>query len=262
LSDHLKGAALVAPTPKQTVLAEMVQNADPELWKRLSAGSRNAWKQTEAANVIRDLHSDELEAAVGIGATWSNDKAWDSDIVSRIPHTTGKGDAVARRIMKRLVDIGFIEEAGDLDYSKQPERAWSDGDILWILSSVARRSGLSPALPPPLPERLSSFLAYERPVTINASVWYAVRFVKPFLSAFSENETVIAAVGRSAEPARTWAFRSRDDLDPLAAKHYLSLTALMPAAPLAKSGAEREKSDHVRLGFNLTTFNDLNLLRT
>ena len=36
LAEHVKSVARAAPTPKQTILAEMIKNADAELWARLS----------------------------------------------------------------------------------------------------------------------------------------------------------------------------------------------------------------------------------
>jgi hypothetical protein len=69
LSGHMGGVARATSVPKQTVLAQMITNADAELWRRLSAGSgaRDELTKTEAANVIRDLRSGEMEAAVAIG---------------------------------------------------------------------------------------------------------------------------------------------------------------------------------------------------
>jgi len=83
--------------------------------------------------------------------------------VRRTCDTGDTGDAGARRIVKRLAAAGFLQDADDLDYSKQPECAWCHGSILLVLQRAARRSGLFPSLPPPLPERLSSLLAYGKP---------------------------------------------------------------------------------------------------
>jgi hypothetical protein len=261
LADHVKGVARAVPTPKQTILAEMIERADAELWARLcaGAGSRDGWKQSEAANVIRDLRSDELESAVSIGAKWSGqvDKMWESDLVHIIHHATDSSEASARRIMRRLAANGFLDEADDLDYDKQSERAWCDGSILWILRRAARRSGLFPALPPPLPERLSSLLAQETPVEIIGHKWYAVRFAKPILTVLNAGESAVVAVGRIEDPARTWAFRSPGDRDPLRAERYFALTELTPD-PFASLLEKRER-EVVRFG--LTIFDDLGLLR-
>jgi hypothetical protein len=117
LADHVSGIARAVPTPKQTILAEMIANADAELWARLSAGGgRNEWKQSEAADVIRDLRSNELEAAVGIGAMWSGYKVWDSHLVRTVRRASDTSDAGAWRIIKRLAAAGFLDEADDLDY--------------------------------------------------------------------------------------------------------------------------------------------------
>jgi TIR domain len=261
LADHVKGIARAVPTPKQTILAEMVQQADAELWTRLcaGAGSRDEWKQSEASNVIRDLRFDELESVVSIGAKWSGQvyKMWESDLVHIIRRATDSSEAVARRIMKRLAVNGFLDEADDLDYDRQSERAWCDGSILWILLRAARRSGLFPALPPPLPERLSSLLANENAVDIIGPKWYAVRFAKPILTVLDAGESAIVAVSRIEDPARTWAFRSRGDRDPLRAERYFAPTELTPD-PFASLGEER---DLQIVHFGLTMFDDLGLLR-
>jgi hypothetical protein len=262
LADHVQGVVQAVPTPKQTILAEMIKNADVEVWARLSAGagSQEEWKQTEAADVIRDLRSDELEAAVSIASGWSGGeyKIWESDLIDTIRRASDTSDAGARRIMKRLAACGFLDEAEDLDYSRQSESAWCDGSLLWILRRVARRSGLFPALPPPLPERLSSLLAYEKPVSITGRGWYAVRYAEPVLTALDASEAVVVAVARHADPARTWVFRSLDDRAPLKAERYFTRTDLTPANPFAALAEER---DLELVGFDLATFDDLGLLR-
>jgi hypothetical protein len=259
LADHVSGVGQSVPIPKQTVLAEMIANADAELWARLSAGGgREEWKQSEAANVIRDLRSDELEAAVVIGSKWSEYKEWDSDLVQMICRTSDTGDAGARRIIKRLAAAGFLEEADDLDYSKQREHAWCDGSVLLILRRAARRSGLFPSLSPPLPERLSSLLSYGKAVEIFAKGWYAVRFATPVATALDASGEVVVAVSRHADPRRTWVFRSADDRAPLSAERYFAPTDLTPSNPFA-SMPEGYDLEHV--GFDLAMFDDLNLLQ-
>lgn len=262
LADHVSGIARAVPAPKQTILAEMIANADVELWARLSAGAggRDEWKQSEAADVIRDLRSDELEAAVSVGSAWSGQqyKLWDSDLLKRIRRASNTSDAGARRIIKRLAAAGFLDEADDLDYSKQSESAWCDGSILWILRRAARRSGLFPSLPPPLPERLSSLLAYEKPVNITGTGWYAVRFAAPVATALDPSSTALVAVARHADPGRTWVFRSPDDRVPLRAERYFALTDLTPANPFASLAEDR---DLELVGFDLASFDDLGLLQ-
>jgi hypothetical protein len=261
LADHVSEIGQAVPTPKQTVLAEMIVNADAELWARLSAGGgRDEWKQSGAADAIRDLRSDELEAAVSIGSTWSGEqyKEWDSDLVKTIRRASDTSDAGARRIIKRLAAAGFLDEADDLDYSKQPEDAWCDGSILGILRRAARRSGLFPSLPPPLPERLTSLLAHEKSIDITGTGWYAVRFAAPVSTALDVGGTAVVAVARHADPGRTWVFRSSDDRSPLRAERYFTPTDLAPANPFASLPAGR---DIELVGFDIATFDDLGLLQ-
>lgn len=261
LSGHIEGLPPAVATPKQTILAEMIKNADHELWARLSrgAGSHDEWKQTQAADAIRELRSDELEAAVRIGSSWSGQiyKEWESDLLKTVRHATDVGDASARRILKRLCAAGFLEEADDLDYDKQPESAWCDSSILWILRRAARRSGLFPTLRPPIPERLSTLLAYERPVGITGKGWYAIRFATAVLTALETMDKVVVAVARQADSARTWGFRSPFDRTPLKLERYLTPTDLTPADPFASLS---EGHDLELVGFDLATFDDLGLL--
>jgi hypothetical protein len=262
LAAHVSGVAQAVPISKQTVLAEMIANADAELWERLSAGAtgRDRWKRSEAANVIRDLRSNELDAAVCIGSTWSGQhyKVWDSDLVKMICRSSDTSDAGARRIVKRLAAAGFLEEANDLDYSGQPERAWCDGSILWILRRAARRSGLFPSLPPPMPERLSTLLAYGKPAEIIAKGWYAVRFAAPVATALDTSGVAVVAVSQHADPGRTWVFRSADDRAPLRAERYFTATDLTPSNSFASIS---EEHDLELVGFDLATFDDLSVLR-
>lgn len=260
LAEHIQGRASTATPPKQTILAEIIKNADAELWSRFSSGGGggNEWKQGSAASAVRELRTDELEAAVRISQMWigQREKAWDSELMDVISRTTQTGDAAARRVIKSLVDRGFLEQANDLDYSQQPENAWFAGSIMWILRRAALRSGLFPALPPPLPERLSSLLADERPILITGPGWYAVRFAEPARIAFDARETALIGVGRLADRACTWAFRSADDRAPLKADQYFTPTGFTED-PFASLRGERE---HQLLGFDLATFDDLGLL--
>ena len=260
LADHVQGVARSAAMPKQTILAEMIAGADTELWGRLSrGGAREEWKQGEAADVVRDLRSEDLEAAVFIGTLWSGQqyKEWESDLLNTIRRVTDASDAGALRILKRLVANGILNEANDLDYSEMPERAWCDGSLLWVLRRAARRSGLFPALPPPMPERLSSLLAYEKPAQIIGTDFYAVRFTQPVLTALDPRETAEVAVARHGDPGCTWAFRSPGDQAPLKSDRYFTPTDLTPANPCAPTG---EGYDLENVRFDLATFDDLGLL--
>jgi len=261
LADHVRGVAQTVPPPKQTILAEMIKSADPELWGRLGAGSGDDdWRQHEVADIIRDLRADALEAAVSIGSMWTGQryKAWESQLVAAIRH--GRAAEIstpgARRIIKRLTADGFLLEAEDLDY-RQSEKAWCDGSLLWILRRAARRSHLFPALPPPQPERLSSLLVYEKPMQITGSGWYAVRFAGPLLTALDAREVGVVAVARQADAPQTWVFRAPDDRAPLKADRHLAPTDLTPADPCA---ALAEGRDIEVVGFDLATFDDLGLL--
>ena len=256
---QVQGADLAIPMPKQAVLAEMIANADAELWARLQAGlgSEEKWEQDEAANVIRDLRTDELEAAVAIGAQWTGSayKAWEDDIASIIRRTLNVSWAAATRMIGRLVEHGFLEEATDLDYTQESTRAWCSGSMLWILKRAARRSGLFPALPPPVPERLSSLLAYESELMIIGKGWYAVRFDAPMITAVNPERPAVVGISRQADPQHSWIFRGSGDYMPLTADRFFTWVELVPENPFAASG-ETEL-----VGFGLPAFDDLGLLR-
>jgi hypothetical protein len=237
----------------------MIKNADAELWSRLCSGARSEeqLRQSEVADAIRDLRSDELKAAVSICTLWGGSvyKIWERELVGIIGNAADCTDVGARRIMKRLTDQGFLNEADDLDYSRTSDRAWCCGDTLWVFRRAARRSGLFPALPPPLPERLSSLLTYEHPIEISGKGWHAVHFSKPVHTILDANKTAIVAVASKTDPARTWVFRSPDDSTPLIAERYFSVVyELAPADKWARRHLEF-------VGFDLATFDDLGLLR-
>jgi hypothetical protein len=127
--------------------------------------------------------------------------------------------------------------------------------MLWILQRAARRSGLFPILPPPIPEHLSSLLAYDRPIDITGIGWHAVRFKEPLITSVDLDQPVIIAVSRHSNPERSWAFRRPDDRTPLVSDHNFWQTKLVPGNPFACSG------EPVRVRFDLSAFDDLGLLR-
>jgi hypothetical protein len=240
LTDHVKGVERILPIPKQTILANMIEQADSELWQRLTrgSGSREKWARSDAAAAIRDLRPDELEAAVSIAWGWSGQdfKQWEDDLVRTIRRATDTADSGARRILRRLAEGGWLEEATDLDYREHSGKAWCDGEILWILRRAARRSCLFARLPPPMPERLSSVLKYEKQFQVIGKSWYAVHFATPLATAERAEELAIAAVaGRVDEAGRTWMFRSSDDRAPLLRHLYTAMTELTPSDPFPRA---------------------------
>jgi hypothetical protein len=260
LAEHVQGVARAAPTPKQLVLAQMIETTDDELWAWLCPYSSpdDNWSRREFSDAIRNLRSDELEAAVAIG--WSaraGYKMYESDLLGTIRRATGARDASARRMIRTLADDGFLEEA-EADYRGR-ELAWYDKKILWNLRRVAQRSGLFSAIPPPFPERLSGLLAYERPGLFVGRGWRAIRFHEPLLTVLDASEPVTVVVVRCDEPARTWAFRSPDDRIPLRAARSIMETELTAVHPLAWRGHPRFIYD-LPLPFDLAKFDDLGLL--
>jgi hypothetical protein len=64
LISFLHGEAPGIQKPKQAVLAELVENAEDELWQRLS---RKGLRQSAFGQLLRSLSDEELAAAVAIG---------------------------------------------------------------------------------------------------------------------------------------------------------------------------------------------------
>jgi hypothetical protein len=262
LADDLTGATQGAAPPRQAVLAEMVKNADDELWTRLSHGT-SEWTRHDVADVLRGLQTNEVEAAVAIGSKWrgSEYKQWEGDLTGTIKHNVNISEAAARRLLRSLETHGFIESARDLDYRDQPEPAWCEGDLLVIFSRAARRSGLFLNLKPPLPERLSSLLADTRSIEVIGRGWYAFRFARPTATLLDPHEKILVVVSSSGSPTRTWGFRSAEDRSPLQHEGYTILTALCPDGSLAGLSFLEGKEELELVGFNLLTFDDLGLLR-
>jgi hypothetical protein len=58
-------------------------------------------------------------------------KWWEDSLLPVIRRAADASEIGARRILKRLVDAGFLVQADDLDYRNQSENAWCDGSMLW-----------------------------------------------------------------------------------------------------------------------------------
>jgi hypothetical protein len=248
----LQGAPLDVAVPKQTVIAGMIRNGVAELWARLSWFPNSEWTQADAAEVVRGLRSNELEAAVAIGSRWSGQKMWEGQLVHTARRATGSGEAAARQLVKGLENAGFLREADDLDYRQQPEKAYYDTELLQILRHAARRSALFPELPAPIPERLGDLLAFGTPITIFSKGWYAIRYLRPVLADLDSYTGIVAVVVRTEPEPTTWGFRLPDDDAPLRVlrSHLLG--------DLPRAGDDSE-SAHV--GFELAVFDDLGLLK-
>jgi len=257
LSYYLNGISKEILLSKQEIIARMIIEADSELWGRLKREcSEGEWKPSEVANTIRELNHHQLEAAVAIGWEGPDLRQAARDLVRVVHNAAGVSESKARQLIQDLASKGFLEEAAHLD-SRQPlEKEWDKSDLLVILKTAARRTGLFPKLPFPIPERLSAFLAYEGPLKIICkSNWYGVHYSKPIASALDPTQTIIAAVVDIQKP-QTWVFRSRDDRGPLITneKHYATHD-LTPSNPSVELGSWEF------VDFELSVFDDLKLLR-
>lgn len=247
---------------KQAVIATMIRSSDDELWKRLTSGSTNEdrWSRSEFADLVQMLTTPQLEGVVAVGSQWTGQeyKWWESDLLHVLKKAADTSAPSAKRLLKSLVVQGFLEPAEDLDYRSRQEAAWCDTSALWLMRRAARRSGLFPALPAPMPERLSEVLAYDRAVEIISEGWYAIRFSEPVKTDLSTSTLAMAAVVR-ADPPTSWIFRSADDRQPLSVEKQYGITALTPDDPYASlQGSEKDRTHLV--GFALTAFDDLGIL--
>jgi hypothetical protein len=237
------------PMPKQVVLARMVRAADDELWTRLG---RDDWSRSDCADTLQGLTSPELEAAVVVADQWTGYKCWEPDLLRRIGGATGVSEGMARTIMRGLLAKGFLQEATDIDY-REPGRkmAYCGTGVLAILHRAARRSGVFPALRSSPPERLSGALAWGQGMCLYSSEWHAVRYRQPMNTTLGESAILLVRGGDT-----TWLFRSPDDRQPIRTAQFRD--DLMPDNPYA--GGEPD-IEHVHVGFDLATFDDLRLLR-
>lgn len=258
---RITGEESAPVVPKQAVIADMVRSADDELWNRLTAGAGGGdeWSRSDFADVVHGLTAQELEGAVAIGSCRIEYKVWEDSLKGQLSRSTRSSEARARILLQGLIAKGFLAPATDLDYSKRQEAAYCPGSALFILQRAARRSGLFPGLPPPLPERLSALLAYQSGIDLVGNGWHASRYGEPVPFGLEPAIAMMAAVAR-LQPPRTWAFRSVDDPVPVTAGEYLTPAGLIAGnAPDELRSAPRE-SERL-LGLDMATFDDLGVLR-
>lgn len=131
LADSLKGKSVWIPLPSQAVLAKIIDEADDALWERLSCGQASSRKA--AADLIRSLSKDQLEAALAVGVSWFGDqyKHYLSWLIDDIKEHVDTDEQGARKLIRDLLNLGILDEATDLDYHGR-EPAYTQGDILWV----------------------------------------------------------------------------------------------------------------------------------
>jgi hypothetical protein len=158
----------------------------------------------------------------------------------------------ARRILRRLVDLGLLEPATDLDYSRSAQKAYTDGEALYSLRRFAVRSRTFDFLPLPPPERLSEALTTPEPCKIVSSSWYALNFGEPVPR--KSNSGYVKVIVQQYEPKRAWIFTSADDRTPEIVDERQSGSG-WTEDPFADTGQPE------LVGFALDRFDDLGLLR-
>jgi hypothetical protein len=157
----------------------------------------------------------------------------------------------ARRVLRRLVDVGLLEPATDLDYSKERMQAYAMGDALIPLRRVAIRSRAFDFVPPPPPERLSEMLAATEPCILVSSGWYTLSTGEPMPR--KDEPGTIKVVVQQYEPARAWVFASADDRAP---------EVLSERRAASDWTHDSFRSGHTeQVGFPLDRYDDLGLLR-
>jgi hypothetical protein len=239
-------------------------NVDSSLWDSWWGSSERqggAWRQSEAADLVRELRDHELEAAVAIGDVYHHSKPKltqfdalsESSLFSMILGTGRVGAPRAHRLPDKLVDLYLLEAAG---------RGYRACTLLHTVYRSARQSGLFSNIAPPIPGRLSTFLAYDRPIRLFGSGWGAIRYSQPVRTPLDPTQDMISAVHRS-DPPRTWTFRFPDDRNPLTVAEQLDFRGeLTPEDPWAWTrDVEWAYWDPLEQ-FELPIFDDLGLLQS
>lgn len=248
LLSFLRGDVPTIAKPPQAILADFIASADDELWGRYS---RRSLRQSDFAQLVRTLGDDEIVAAVEIAQLWRGYKAWEDGLLGAISRRTGRDDPTAAAILRRLVSVGLLEPATDLDYTRQRTQAYTDGDGLIPLRRFAIKSRAFDFLPAPRPDRLSEVLAAVEPITVGSRGWYALSFGVPLVRRDAA-EPVQVVVQRYA-PERAWIFASAEDRRPTTVNERRASSG-WTKDPFADAGA----IEHV--GLELARFDDLGLL--
>lgn len=251
LVSFLRGEPRIIEKPRQVVLAELVEGADEELWHRYT---REDLQRSSFAQLVRSMNDDELIAAVAIAHQWGPTayKAWEDGLIGTIVRYTRSDSPTARRVLRRLLDLGLLEPATDLDYSSSDEKAYTCGETLFPLLRFAVTSRAFDFLPSPPCERLSEVLIRQDPCSVVSNSWYTKNYGKPVPR--KDNSGRVKVVVQQYEPARAWIFASADDRTPEIVDERRSSTEWTQDA-LANTG------DIEMVGFALDRFDDLGLLR-
>jgi TIR domain len=194
--------------PRQMVIAEFVRGASTGLWETLQDGDV---AQSEMEDLVRQMTDKEIDAAVAI-CHWDGDvyKQWENSLIQSICDETRVSVSEARRLLRRMEDLGFIAKATDLDYSRG-EKAYTQEAPLWVFKRAAQQTGPFESLGAPEPYSLSQFLGYDKPVLIHSSKgWSAGKFVTAELV---EGSSIFAVVTRE-QPPEAWIFSSASDRSP------------------------------------------------
>ncbi len=249
LVSFLYGEPKVIQKPRQALLAELVEGADEELWHRYT---RKGLQRSGFAQLVRSMNDDELTAAVVVAHLWKDYKAWENWLTGIIAECTKSDSMTARGILRRLFELGLLEPATDLDYSRIAQKAYTRGEALYSLRRFAVRSRTFDFLPPPPPERLSEALTIREPCYIVSSGWHALNFGDPVPR--RGNSGSVKVIVPQYEPARAWIFASAYDRTPEIV-HERRSASEWTEDPFADIGQPEF------VGFALDRFDDLGLLR-
>jgi hypothetical protein len=249
LVSFLHGEPRIIQKPRQAMLAELIEGADEELWRRYT---RKDPRRSGFAQLVRSMNDDELTAAVAVAHRWEGYQAWDDGLIKTIVNRTKSDRTTARRILRRLVDLGLLEPATNLAYSRMASKAYTRGNLLIPLRRFAIRSRAFDFLPLPPPERLSEVLTTRDPCSVLSDGWSAHNFGEPVPR--KDNSGRVKVVVQRYEPERAWIFASADDRTPDTVDERRSGTGWT-------KDRFADKGQMENVGFALDRFDDLGLLR-
>ena len=111
----LRGEVSCPKIPLQGRLADFVENCGESLWAEIGAHCN----QQSVADLIRSTRREELLFILEVAKHWQGYKQW-GDQLERKARLVAKADtSTARRLVRKIMDLGLIEPANDMEYPRR-----------------------------------------------------------------------------------------------------------------------------------------------